>query len=113
MSYTCIALSDPNIAMFNLFPDKSSDSFNDIEMNGTERKKKARTVFTRQQIQQLESAFDKKKYFTNSERQKLASDLMLSETQVRSFLAWLIISNKILIRMIWAAVITKDSFFFR
>ena len=46
------------------------------------RKKKSRTVFTRQQIQHLENAFDRKKYFTNSERQKLATDLILSETQV-------------------------------
>ena len=47
------------------------------------RKKKSRTVFTRQQIQHLENAFDRKKYFTNSERQKLATDLTLSETQVQ------------------------------
>ena len=50
------------------------------------RKKKSRTVFTRQQIQHLENAFDRKKYFTNSERQKLATDLTLSETQVRDIL---------------------------
>ncbi|XP_066932324.1 homeobox protein mls-2-like [Clytia hemisphaerica] len=50
------------------------------------RKKKSRTVFTRQQIQHLENAFDRKKYFTNSERQKLATDLMLSETQVKIWL---------------------------
>ena len=50
------------------------------------RKKKSRTVFTRQQIQHLENAFDRKKYFTNSERQKLATDLTLSETQVRDTL---------------------------
>lgn len=49
-----------------------------------DRKKKTRTVFTRQQIQRLENAFDRKKYFTNSERQKLAGDLLLSETQVWS-----------------------------
>ncbi|XP_057297592.1 homeobox protein HMX3-B-like [Hydractinia symbiolongicarpus] len=51
-----------------------------------DRKKKTRTVFTRQQIQRLENAFDRKKYFTNSERQKLAGDLLLSETQVKIWL---------------------------
>ena len=64
------------------------------------RKKKSRTVFTRQQIQHLENAFDRKKYFTNSERQKLATDLTLSETQVRDipirnvFNEWAGISRK-------------------
>lgn len=56
--------------------------FSDSSSNSPPRKKKTRTVFTRQQIQYLENAFDRKKYFTNTERQKLASNLMLSETQV-------------------------------
>jgi len=62
---------------------KNSSSTDEGNASSPPRKKKSRTVFTRQQIQHLENAFDRKKYFTNSERQKMATDLLLSETQVR------------------------------
>ncbi|XP_066522469.1 homeobox protein HMX3-A-like [Hoplias malabaricus] len=47
------------------------------------RKKKTRTVFSRSQVFQLESAFDAKRYLSSSERACLASSLQLSETQVK------------------------------
>lgn len=47
------------------------------------KKKKMRTVFTRQQVTQLESVFNAKRYLTSSERNQLANLLHLSETQVK------------------------------
>ncbi|XP_072523628.1 homeobox protein HMX3-A [Salminus brasiliensis] len=47
------------------------------------RKKKTRTVFSRSQVFQLESAFDAKRYLSSSERACLASSLHLTETQVK------------------------------
>jgi len=47
------------------------------------RKKKTRTVFTRNQVMRLESMFEAKKYLSSSERSQLTSSLHLSETQVK------------------------------
>ena len=47
------------------------------------RKKKTRTVFSRSQVFQLESAFDMKRYLSSSERAGLAVSLHLTETQVK------------------------------
>lgn len=47
------------------------------------RKKKTRTVFSRSQVLQLESAFDAKRYLSSSERSGLAMTLRLTETQVK------------------------------
>ena len=52
-------------------------------LNTQRRKKKTRTVFTRQQVFQLESTFDSKRYLSSSERAALATSLQLSETQVK------------------------------
>lgn len=46
------------------------------------RKKKTRTVFSRQQVSRLEMTFDMKRYLSSQERAYLASTLRLSETQV-------------------------------
>lgn len=46
-------------------------------------KKKTRTVFSRQQIFYLESAFDTKKYLSSTERADIAATLNLTETQVK------------------------------
>ena len=47
------------------------------------RKKKTRTVFTRNQVLRLESMFEAKRYLSSNERSQLASQLSLSETQVK------------------------------
>ena len=50
------------------------------------RKKKTRTVFSRNQIFQLESTFEMKQYLSSTERATLANNLNLTETQVNYFL---------------------------
>ncbi|KAL7064268.1 hypothetical protein AAHC03_05624 [Spirometra sp. Aus1] len=47
------------------------------------RKKKTRTVFSRNQVFQLESMFEVKRYLSSSERVSLAQALRLTETQVK------------------------------
>ncbi|XP_038256467.1 homeobox protein HMX2-like [Dermochelys coriacea] len=46
-------------------------------------KKKTRTIFSKSQVFQLESAFDRKRYLSSAERAGLASALHLTETQVK------------------------------
>ena len=46
------------------------------------RKKKTRTVFSRNQIFRLETTFEMKRYLSSSERASLAANLHLTETQV-------------------------------
>lgn len=58
--------------------DIDGDSFD----NG-HRKKKTRTVFSRNQVFQLESTFDMKRYLSSSERSSLANSLQLTETQIK------------------------------
>ncbi len=59
----------------------STQRHHDIER--TSKKKKTRTVFSRRQVYQLETAFDMKRYLSSSERASLANALKLSETQVK------------------------------
>ncbi|CAD6185120.1 unnamed protein product [Caenorhabditis auriculariae] len=47
------------------------------------RKKKTRTVFSRNQVSQLEMAFEMKRYLSSQERSHLAEKLRLTETQVK------------------------------
>ena len=47
------------------------------------RRRKARTVFSDQQLNGLEKRFEAQKYLSTPERVELASQLSLSETQVR------------------------------
>ncbi len=47
------------------------------------RKKKSRTVFSRSQIFQLESTFGMKRYLNSTERASLASNLNLTEIQIK------------------------------
>ena len=54
----------------------------DGDMN-ERRKKKTRTVFSRSQVFELESTFDRKRYLSSSERAGLATSLHLTETQVK------------------------------
>ncbi len=47
------------------------------------RRRKARTVFSDQQLNGLEKRFEAQRYLSTPERVELASQLNLSETQVR------------------------------
>jgi hypothetical protein len=47
------------------------------------RRRKARTVFSDQQLQGLEKRFESQRYLSTPERIELAATLSLSETQVR------------------------------
>ncbi|OAF68918.1 Homeobox protein ceh-9 [Intoshia linei] len=62
------------------YKDKSNEILSDSE---NRRKKKTRTVFSRSQIYQLESMFEVKRYLSSTERSSLATNLRLSETQVK------------------------------
>uniref|UniRef100_A0A915PNN4 Homeobox domain-containing protein n=1 Tax=Setaria digitata TaxID=48799 RepID=A0A915PNN4_9BILA len=63
----------------------ASDDESTILLSGSTipRKKKTRTVFSRQQVSRLEMTFDMKRYLSSQERAYLASTLHLSETQVK------------------------------
>ncbi|KAM3726251.1 Homeobox protein [Dirofilaria immitis] len=63
---------------------RTSDDESTILLSGSTipRKKKTRTVFSRQQVSRLEMTFDMKRYLSSQERAYLASTLHLSETQV-------------------------------
>ncbi|EJD73909.1 hypothetical protein LOAG_18706 [Loa loa] len=64
---------------------RASDDESTILLSGSTipRKKKTRTVFSRQQVSRLEMTFDMKRYLSSQERAYLASTLHLSETQVK------------------------------
>lgn len=64
--------------------DKQPDCLSEKASNDA-TKKKTRTVFSRSQVFQLESAFDAKRYLSSAERACLASSLRLSETQVKTW----------------------------
>ncbi|CAF2947759.1 unnamed protein product [Rotaria sp. Silwood2] len=49
------------------------------------RRRKARTVFTDQQLNELEKRFDEQKYLSTPERFELANILNLSEAQVKTW----------------------------
>ncbi|ESO04558.1 hypothetical protein HELRODRAFT_148469, partial [Helobdella robusta] len=49
------------------------------------RRRKARTVFSDQQLNGLEERFESQKYLSTPERVELASLLNLSETQVKTW----------------------------
>lgn len=58
-----------------------NSSYNHHEI--THRKKKTRTVFSRTQIYQLETTFDRKRYLSSADRANLAQGLRLTEQQVK------------------------------
>uniref|UniRef100_A0A1I7YTC8 Homeobox domain-containing protein n=1 Tax=Steinernema glaseri TaxID=37863 RepID=A0A1I7YTC8_9BILA len=66
--------------------DKGSDD-DTLQFGGdssaANRKKKTRTVFSRQQVSHLEMMFDMKRYLSSQERANLAQTLHLTETQVK------------------------------
>jgi len=60
---------------------------------GGGRRRKARTVFSDQQLNGLEQRFDSQKYLSTPERVELASQLNLTETQVQAARALIDISK--------------------
>ena len=58
---------------------------NGEEEEGYNRKKKARTAFSREQVMELEKKFQEKKYLSSSERGELAEKLKLSDMQVKTW----------------------------
>ena len=69
--------------------DEDNEDEEDTDLEGGNsfdngnRKKKTRTVFSRNQVFQLESTFDMKRYLSSSERSSLANSLQLTETQIK------------------------------
>lgn len=47
------------------------------------KRKKRRTVFTREQIDRLETTFDAKRYLSSNDRAQLSMTLKMTETQVK------------------------------
>ena len=47
------------------------------------KKRRKRTIFTTDQLKRLEAAFEQQQYLVGTERERLARDLRLSETQVK------------------------------
>ena len=47
------------------------------------KKRRKRTIFTTDQLKRLEAAFEQQQYLVGTERERLATDLNLSETQVK------------------------------
>ncbi|KAL4232153.1 Homeobox protein hmx3 [Mactra antiquata] len=76
-----------NNRLFEKSNDKSLDSMGESYQQSPSplkaKKKKTRTVFSRSQVYQLESAFDMKRYLSSTERSNLATSLNLSETQIK------------------------------
>ncbi|XP_052771120.1 homeobox protein Hmx-like [Mya arenaria] len=71
----------------SIHSDKSLDSMGESYHQSPSpfktKKKKSRTVFSRNQVYQLEAAFDLKRYLSSAERSGLAASLNLSETQIK------------------------------
>uniref|UniRef100_A0AC35TXB3 Homeobox domain-containing protein n=1 Tax=Rhabditophanes sp. KR3021 TaxID=114890 RepID=A0AC35TXB3_9BILA len=61
-------------------PDSTNNSFS----NG-KKIRKARTIFTDKQLQELENTFDKQKYLSVQDRMDLAHRMGLSDTQVKTW----------------------------
>ncbi|VDK53123.1 unnamed protein product [Anisakis simplex] len=53
--------------------------------NGGKKARKARTIFTDKQLQELEATFDKQKYLSVQDRMDLAQRMGLSDTQVKTW----------------------------
>lgn len=83
--YTCMAFNDS--CFFLSVSSAASDitTSNGEEEEGFNRKKKARTAFSREQVMELEKKFQEKKYLSSSERGELAEKLKLSDMQVKTW----------------------------
>ncbi|CAF3688874.1 unnamed protein product [Rotaria socialis] len=59
--------------------------FNNVQLLKHCRRRKARTVFTDQQLNELEKRFENQKYLSTPDRYDLANSLNLSEAQVKTW----------------------------
>ncbi|XP_033125047.1 homeobox protein ceh-30-like [Anneissia japonica] len=62
-----------------------SSSDNCSQSGATSSKKKARTVFTSQQLSELQSTFMKKKYLSTEERMRLSEEIGISHTKIKTW----------------------------
>uniref|UniRef100_A0A0N4ZHT4 Homeobox domain-containing protein n=1 Tax=Parastrongyloides trichosuri TaxID=131310 RepID=A0A0N4ZHT4_PARTI len=62
-----------------------TDTFRTSSSSKSYRRRKARTVFSDSQLQGLEKRFEVQRYLSTPERLKLATNLRLSETQVKTW----------------------------
>jgi len=95
MSSICSAIDDDDVdddlaSSSDLASPSDMTSSRDEEVildtaagRGSGRKKKTRTVFSRGQVEQLETTFETKRYLSSAERSGLAVLLHLTETQVK------------------------------
>uniref|UniRef100_A0A915AYI2 Homeobox domain-containing protein n=1 Tax=Parascaris univalens TaxID=6257 RepID=A0A915AYI2_PARUN len=63
----------------------SADALRLVSTSKSYRRRKARTVFSDQQLQGLEKRFESQRYLSTPERIELATTLNLSETQVKTW----------------------------
>lgn len=47
------------------------------------KRRRKRTIFTAEQLKRLEEEFERQQYLVGNEREELANDLSLNETQVK------------------------------
>lgn len=71
--------SSLNGSMLNQLNGSSNHS------GGGKKARKARTIFTDKQLQELENNFDKHKYLSVQDRMDLAQRMGLSDTQVKTW----------------------------
>lgn len=68
----------------------SRSDYGNVQLNSRLcRRRKARTVFSDQQLTGLEKRFEVQRYLSTPERVELASELRLSETQVSSHFTYM------------------------
>ena len=79
----CGGVDDEDNENFDGEDDEDIDDEGGDSSFDNHRKKKTRTVFSRNQVYQLESTFDMKRYLSSSERSSLANSLQLTETQIK------------------------------
>jgi hypothetical protein len=86
------AMSTMNVANGSLAGSGAGHSSMPVIKNSIKlcRRRKARTVFSDQQLNGLEKRFESQKYLSTPERVELANSLGLSETQVSCFFTFLL-----------------------
>ncbi|CAK5028770.1 unnamed protein product [Meloidogyne enterolobii] len=67
-----------------LTPNKRN-STNTCCVSGGKKARKARTIFTDKQLQELETMFEHKRYLSVTDRMELARRMNLSDTQVKTW----------------------------